>query len=226
MDDCLLVVHAVERTSFVAKVCLMELTITNTDCGVVRHSVFMIACQIVDNIPVSVSTAIVHNRRSIACNHMRVTCLQRKRMIPDIPSSKSRSFPKFVVPHNHLLVKRDHTAIVYNWIDIIQTVSAFVLRLQGSADFLIPDQVPTIKRHNVLSSVCARRTVMSRRKGSRNFRVYNIRNSVRATQYAFQRWGYFFAISDAASLGTLSAHEGSDIVADSMRLSSVCLTSV
>lgn len=32
MDDCLLVVHAVERTSFVTKLCLMELTIAHADC--------------------------------------------------------------------------------------------------------------------------------------------------------------------------------------------------
>ena len=173
MDDCLLVVHTVDRTSFVAKVCLMELTIAHADCSVVGHTVFMIASQIWHSTSVSVSTAIVHN-----------------------------------------------------WIDIIQTVSAFVLRLQGSADFLIPDQVPAIKRYNVLPTVCARRTIMSRRKGSRNFRVYNIRNSIASTQYAFQRWGYFFAISDAASFRTLSAHEESSIVADSMCLSSMRLTSV
>lgn len=173
VDDCLLVVHAVERTSFVAKVCLMELPVSDAYRCVICYPIFMITSQIGDNIPVSVPPAIVHN-----------------------------------------------------WIDIIQTVSAFVLRLQGSADFLIPDQVPAIKRYNVLPTVCARRTIMSRRKGSRNFRVYNIRNSIASTQYAFQRWGYFFAISDAASFRTLSAHEESSIVADSMFLSSMRLTSV
>ena len=136
MNHCLLVVHTVERARLFAQFRLVQLPVSDAD----RVPIYRVERVCLAHPP----TATV-----ASC------CI---RPVDSVPLQADRGVVCYTVlviagQIGHGTSVAVSTAIVHNRIHEVQAEATFVLRLQGSADICIANQVPTIKRNYISTSI-------------------------------------------------------------------------